>query len=164
MPGISSVVPNISPTASYNPCIKDNFVYCALNPNVRGNTIDDMDGNLRITVCKPGWTSTIRPPVSWTDGLKLQLLRQRGLDSENAKDYELDHRMPLELGGAPGSADVGLLWENVNLSLESPASPNPKDSDESKLHREVCAKRLTLIQAQQELVDTWLLPGDKYKK
>jgi len=34
-----------------------------LNPDVT-------QGNIRSTVCKSGWTTTIRPPVSYTNALK----------------------------------------------------------------------------------------------
>lgn len=88
----------------------------------------------------------------------------KGLDLSTIGNYELDHRMPLELGGAPGSADPSLSWENANLSLESPNSPNPKDNDETSLKDAVCRGSLTLYQARVELVSKWLKPGLDYKE
>ena len=65
----------------------------ALNPKVRQSTI-------KKTICKSGWTKTIRPPVSYTNALKIKqmvLYEETGSPSE----YEEDHFIPLELGGAP---------------------------------------------------------------
>src|SRR5260221_100874 len=66
----------------------------------------------------------------------------------NPSDYELDHRMPLELGGSP--ADIN------NLSIEYPHSTNPKDLVENSLHRQVCSGQITLDQAQANLRAEWL--------
>ena len=67
----------------------------ALNPQVRQVTITN-------TICKRGWTRTIRPPVSYTNALKRRqmiLYRETGSPS----NYEEDHFIPLELGGAPSN-------------------------------------------------------------
>ena len=64
-----------------------------LNPKVGQSTI-------KKTICKSGWTATIRPPVSYTNNLKIQqmvLYEETGSPS----NYEEDHFIPLELGGAP---------------------------------------------------------------
>lgn len=65
----------------------------ALNPNVRQTTI-------RKTICRSGWTKTIRPPVSYTNALKIQQMVLYG-ETGSPSDYEEDHLLPLELGGAP---------------------------------------------------------------
>src|SRR5437867_1147538 len=58
-------------------------------------------GNLATTVCVPGYTATVRPPSSYTNGLKVhQLLSPRYADKDPAS-YEEDHRVPLAVGGAP---------------------------------------------------------------
>jgi hypothetical protein len=163
-PSISIGAP-ISPSPlTANSCIINSQVYCALNLDVIGNSLQDPGNNLAATICKPLWTRGIRPPIAWTDALKLSFVSDKGISPSDISKYELDHRMPLELGGAPGSPAPLLTWENVNLSLESPASPNPKDADENFLKNEVCANRLTLTQARQRLIDKWLGPGDQYKR
>ena len=131
-----------------DPCHQAGITYCALNPNVTQATIHQ-------TVCVSGWTATIRPPESYTENLKTRQIAQEGL-SGTLSNYEEDHRMPLELGGAPSDAD--------NLSPESPPSPNPKDSDESRIRRAVCAGQMTLVQAQQQLVQTWLAAYPGYRQ
>jgi hypothetical protein len=164
IPVATQGAPSPAGTPVVNPCIQNDMIYCALNSDVVGNILNDPNGNLGNTICKKNWTSTIRPPRSFTDQLKMERMGVHGYDLSNISNYELDHRMPLELGGAPGSPKSGLDWENVNLSLESPASPNPKDQDETALKDAVCRGSMTLAQARLRLVSTWLLPGDRYKK
>ena len=65
----------------------------ALNPKVKQATI-------KKTICKSGWTKTIRPPVSYTNTLKIEqmvLYGETGLTSE----YEEDHFIPLASEKAP---------------------------------------------------------------
>src|SRR5438094_8975205 len=72
----------------------------ALNPDVTPATI-------RQTICSRGWTATIRPASSLTSALKLEQMRQYGFAGGPA-DYEEDHFISLELGGAP--SDPTNLW------------------------------------------------------
>jgi hypothetical protein len=63
-------------------------------------------------------------------------------------DYEYDHLVPLELGGAEN--DPRNLWP------EPGASPNPKDELEHRLHSLVCAGELSLAAAQREIASDWV--------
>jgi hypothetical protein len=137
-----------TPVPSADPCHSGGVTYCVLNPDVTQATIGQ-------TICVSGWTATIRPPESYTEDLKWQQIREEGL-SGPISAYEEDHRMPLELGGAPRNVE--------NLSPESPSSPNPKDSDETSLKDAVCSGRLTLVQAQQEMVQQWLAAYPGYRQ
>ncbi|HEY3760064.1 MAG TPA: hypothetical protein VGL37_09900 [Solirubrobacteraceae bacterium] len=65
-----------------------------------------------------------------------------------ASDYEYDHFVPLELGGATN--DPRNLWP------EPGASPNPKDAVGDELNRAVCEQRMTLAQAQHAIVSNWV--------
>jgi len=59
------------------------------------------------------------------------------------RGYELDHLVPLELGGAPSA--VANLWpEPIRLAER-------KDVRENLLHDEVCAGRLVLSVAQERM-------------
>ncbi len=62
-----------------------------LNPDVT-------QANIRSTICKRGWTSTIRPPVSYTDALKRKQMRQYG-EIGPMSAYQEDHLISLEMGG-----------------------------------------------------------------
>lgn len=104
-----------------------------LNPDVT-------QGNIRSTICRHGWTDTIRPPTSYTNGLKRRQMRQYG-ETGSLSDYQEDHLISLELGGHP--TDPRNLWPE----------PYPRASEvdqiENELNAEVCSGRLTLAQAQQ---------------
>ena len=68
----------------------------ALNPDVHQDTIDK-------TICVSGYTKTVRPSTSYSNGVKDKLLRQAGIDLSERPNYELDHIVPLALGGHPRS-------------------------------------------------------------
>jgi hypothetical protein len=122
----------------------------ALNPDVTQATIDS-------TICVSGWTATIRPPESFTNGLKVQQIGQYGYSSTSTSLYEEDHLISLELGGAP--ADSRNLWPElyaIALSDGRPTGAHTKDAFETKLKTEVCAGTITLAEAQSEIGDYWV--------
>jgi len=109
----------------------------ALNPDVT-------QANVHETVCRIGWTHTIRPPVTWSQPLKHQLAAAQGI---RVQDAELDHLIPLNLGGAP--RDPANLW------LQRWDEARAKDDDELELYHAVCSGRITLEQAQRRILDKW---------
>ena len=104
-------------------------------------------GNIKKTICVKGYTKTVRPPVSYTDALKVQQISEYGYTDVNVRDYEEDHFVPLELGGNP--RDPGNLWPELG------PSPNPKDSVEGKLNRLVCSGKMSLAEAQTRIRTNW---------
>ncbi|HEU5214348.1 MAG TPA: hypothetical protein VFU30_02275 [Gaiellaceae bacterium] len=104
-----------------------------LNPDVT-------QANIRSTICRSGWTATIRPPTDYTNDLKRKQMRQYG-ETGSLSNYQEDHLISLELGGDPN--DPRNLWPE----------PYPRATDvdriENELNDEVCSGRLTLAQAQQ---------------
>jgi hypothetical protein len=62
--------------------------------------------NIQDTICRRGWTRTVRPPREVTDAIKRNLAADQGV---SVRDYELDHVVPLDLGGAP--ADLRSRFE-----------------------------------------------------
>ena len=104
-----------------------------LNPDVT-------QANIRSTICRHGWTATIRPPVSYTNALKRKQMRQYG-ETGSMSDYQEDHLISLEMGGNP--TDPRNLWPE----------PYPRaaemDKTENELNSEICDGKLTLAQAQQ---------------
>ena len=111
----------------------------ALNPAVTQATIDR-------TICVEGWTATVRPPESITEPEKAASITAIG-DPGSLGDYEYDHFVPLDLGGATN--DPRNLWP------EPGATPNPKDAVENELRQQVCDAQITLAQAQREIVNNW---------
>ncbi len=105
------------------------------------------DATLESTVCRRGgYTSTVRPRTSVTNSEK-RLAQAAYGQSDGPSAYELDHLVPLELGGTPNSA--------ANLWPEPGSSPNAKDKLESALHDLLCAHRITLTVAQQMIATDW---------
>jgi hypothetical protein len=94
---------------------------------------------IRRTICVHGWTKTIRPPVSYTNRLKLQQMPLYG-ETGSPSDYEEDHFIPLELGGAP--KDPKNLWP------EPHAQSRVTDPLETSLKAKVCAGTMTLAKAR----------------
>lgn len=95
------------------------------------------------TICVPGWTATVRPPSRETTRAKYGVVRPA---YGSTVPGELDHLIPLELGG---SSDITNLWP------EDGRIPNPKDSDEGTLRRAVCSGRVTLIAARRAIARNW---------
>jgi hypothetical protein len=104
-----------------------------------------IQGNLRLTICRPGYTKTVRPPESATSRFKYDVAYPAYGEPDSAKT-ELDHLVPLELGG---SNDATNLWP------ESRPTPNPKDSVERALNAAVCDGRVTLSAAQNAIASNW---------
>lgn len=101
------------------------------------------------TICQAGWTATVRAPSNQTRRVEMAALAAYGLPvtDQAADDHELDHLVPLELGG---SNDVANLWPQ-------PGAHNPKDPIENRLKRDVCAGRISLTDAQRQIAGNWLL-------
>ena len=115
----------------------------AVNPAVT-------QADVTTTICRSGWTATVRPPVSYTDALKRRQMAAYGFTGSPA-GFEEDHLIPLELGGAPS--------EPRNLWPEPGQSPNPKDKVEDAGRRAVCSGRMPLVTAQQEMAADWTALG-----
>ena len=107
------------------------------NPDVTQETIGE-------TICKGGWTKTIRPPTDYTNALKVEQM-EAYRRSGSPSDYQEDHLISLELGGHP--TDPRNLWPQ----------PYPRaskvDGIENALNDDVCAGRLTLAEAQRREAD-----------
>jgi hypothetical protein len=119
------------------------------DPNCTPGEIDTSvtQANLFTTICKGGYTQTVRPSVSYTNNLKKQQIIDYGYQDTNMKDFEEDHFISLELGGSP--TDPKNLWP------EPHPSTNEKDLVENYLHSQVCSGRLTLTEAQTEITKNW---------
>jgi hypothetical protein len=125
------------------PCIQTTHGCIALNPDVDEDTIDR-------TICKSGYTKSVRPATSYTNGVKKKLMREAGIDAARIGDYELDHIVPLTLGGHPRKLS--------NLTLQQwdgEHGAKMKDLLEERLHQIVCHGRLDLTDAQVCIAQDW---------
>jgi hypothetical protein len=98
------------------------------------------------TICVRGYTATVRPPSSVTTRFKYDVSwPEYGVPSYD--HGELDHLIPLELGGSSAAAN---LWPEIG------PLPNPKDSVENALNHAVCSDRVSLRAAQRAIAADWL--------
>ena len=115
--------------------------------------------NIRQTICVSGYTNTVRPPVSYTNRIKLKQMRARGITGPLSA-WKLDHRIPLDAAGNPR--------DERNLYLESAAEANLKDRLERAVggpHGDICSGRLTLRQGQAIFAgDYWIEYERRYGK
>ena len=150
LPATASVAPSESPVGVVpwepDPVLTPG----ATNPAVTQATIGT-------TICLPGWTATIRPPASYTTRLKTQQIVAYGYADTRTADYEEDHLISLEIGGAP--RDPRNLWpEPYTASLPdgTAVGARAKDQLENYLHRQVCDGAMTLSRAQSLIVHDWV--------
>ena len=110
------------------------------------------EANIGQTICVPGWTTTVRPPESFTAALKqAQLTAGYTYKGDTAvSDYEEDHLIALELGGAPTA--VANLWPEPYAGTDG---ARVKDDLENQLRTLVCAHRITLATAQKAIAANW---------
>ena len=95
--------------------------------------------NLAQTVCKPNYSASVRPPDSYTDKIKINLMTALKLPGKKG-DFELDHRLEIAGSGAP--RDPHNLW------MQPMAEARLKDRLESFEHRNLCQGKITLKQVQ----------------
>ncbi len=132
------------------PCIKTTHGCIALNPDVDESTID-------VTICVSGYTKTVRPATSYTNGVKRKLMRDAGIDAARIGDFELDHIVPLALGGHPRTLSNLMLqpWEGVR-------GAKAKDVLEVRLQSLVCHGKLDLTDAQVCIAQDWTACAVQY--
>ena len=113
-----------------------------IDPAVTQATLDQ-------TICRTGYTKTVRPPVRQTDALKHRLLLAYG--QAYTPSTEEDHLISLGLGGSSSTSN---LWVEPN-KRGATAPRNPKDDVEDVLHQAVCSRRVTLEAAQHAMATDW---------
>lgn len=122
----------------------------ALNPAVSQATVDS-------TICTRGWTSTIRPPASYTNALKRQQLAEYGYDDRDPRHYEEDHRVPLGVGGHP--SDPRNLWPEPRYGRWN---AERKDQLEELVNHTVCAGGMSLRDGQAIFLGDWIAAYQRY--
>jgi hypothetical protein len=124
----------------------------ALNPAVTQARIGS-------TICRSGWTATVRPPESVTEPEKIASIAAYG-ETEPVSSYEYDHDVPLELGGAVN--DRRNLWPEPDYASRSGFYLNPKDHLERALNRLVCGREMALSEAQRLIAGDWVSAYHRY--
>jgi hypothetical protein len=115
--------------------------------------------NIKKTICKPGWTATIRPPSSYTTALKKQQIVEYEYRNKKLGSYEEDHLISLEIGGDPQSPQN--LWPQPYAGK---CGARVKDAIETRLKKLVCSPKppLTLVEAQQMISRDWVAAYNQY--
>ncbi|HUB14764.1 MAG TPA: hypothetical protein VMB34_22640 [Acetobacteraceae bacterium] len=129
------------------------------NPDRTPGAIDPAisQSNIGETICNRDWsTRYIRPPEDYTYKLKRNQLDASDYRDRRARDYEEDHLISLELGGAP--TNPRNLWPE---HWRGACGAHTKDRVEDALHRAVCKGRITLRQAQWQIATNWI---DAYRR
>ena len=135
------------------------FCFSALAVTVPADSLNSAvtPRNISKTICVTGWTATVRPSTSYTGKIKASLMKQNGFDMSTIDSYELDHIIPLSLGGNPKNP--------INLKLQSRTGADDadvKDGLERKLQCLVCSKKVTLRAAQKDIYTNWKNAASKY--
>jgi hypothetical protein len=117
----------------------------ALNPDVTQATITE-------TICTAGWTRTVRPYVATMKKIKAEMLAAVGETIDHRNRYELDHVVPLALGGAP--------IDRRNLALQPIGEAREKDAVEVCLSSLVCQGKVALDDAQSAIFEDWRKAGE----
>jgi len=123
-------------------------------PNPRLTPGEAFAGVTVAQICAPGYSSSVRhvDHQQYVD-----VYAAYGVPyPQPSGTYELDHLIPLELGGDNSDAN---LWPE-------PASPVPgfhqKDDLENRMHDLVCSGQLGLAEAQHQIASNWYAAYLKY--
>jgi hypothetical protein len=112
--------------------------------------------NIGQTICMPGYSRSVRPPYSVTGPLKRRMMAAQH-PGEQMADYELDHLIPISLGGAP--LDRRDLWLQPR---HGQANAEDKNVLAFVLWRLVCEGHLALATAQDAIRRDWIQAYQTY--
>ena len=105
--------------------------------------------NIGRTICRPGYARAVRPSFAITGPYKRQLMAAQHPDGRMT-DYELDHLIPISIGGAP--FDPRDLWLQPRRGR---ANAGNKNELAYVLWRLVCEHRVPLRTAQRSISGDW---------
>jgi hypothetical protein len=98
-------------------------------------------------ICVPGYSASVRDV---SESLKEGVYLEYGIIAHPAGSMEIDHFVPLSIGG---SNEKSNLWpERYNMTLGA----REKDKVENYLHREVCGGRMSIEDAQERIRSDWV--------
>ena len=160
-----TILPTQTPTVTESPTQQPSPSAVARGPGLPDPSLtpgalsaDVTQASIQKTICVVAYTTQIRPASSFVAKLKVQQIAQYGYEDAAPAHYDEDHLIPLELGGAP--KDPANLWPeplHVPVGNSTDLGSQTKDRFENYLHRLVCATRVTLASAQEQMRDDWVL-------
>lgn len=105
-------------------------------------------------LCKPGYASSVR---NVPESEKSSVYREYGITHHARGEFEVDHLISLELGGAN---DIRNLWPESYQT--KPLNAHVKDRLEDRLHALVCHGKVSLKDAQKAISADWVRAYRKY--
>lgn len=142
-----------SPEGSSSPNASARLASGAL-PNLKFTPGEAFAGVTAAEVCTSGWASSHRNVAS---AQYREVYAEYGIPyPEPSGTYELDHLIPLELGGDNANAN---LWPEA---AAPPPGFHQKDLLEDALHTLVCAGSMSLGEAQHGFAADWYAAYVKY--
>ena len=98
-------------------------------------------------ICRKGYATSVRHV---TETEEARVYDEYGIVQRASGQYEMDHVIPLELGGDNAPKN---LWPEPN---DHPRGYlNSKDRLENRLHSLVCGRRVSLLVAQRAIATDW---------
>jgi hypothetical protein len=122
------------------------------DPNLTGGSVRTGD---RQTACGHARESRGRMTAVRRD----EVLRRYGLPTGTHPDYEIDHLIPLCLGG---SDDPSNLWPQPRQGIKEKWNAEAKDRLERRLCDMVCAGQIDIAIAQQAFATDWVAAYHTY--
>lgn len=124
--------------------------------------------NIKQTICVPGYSQTVRPPVRVTNRIKAEVAVLYKISPFEPRAYEGDHLIPISVGGSPEADGThenfwNEPWEATNSKGEK-VGARAKDGLEFFLYKGVCTGRLKLRTVQREIARDWYAAWIKYGK
>lgn len=109
-------------------------------------------------ICRKGYSETVRDVSDYT---KKKIYKAYGITKHKKGEYEIDHLIPLELGG---SNDTKNLWPQKYEKKNEKAlwGAHKKDRLENRLRRLICTKKITVKEAQDAIRENWIEAYKKY--
>lgn len=132
-----------------------------LTPGVMDQSVTQ--ATVMTTICKPNYTASVRDVTQAEKKDVLALYRNSHSDwptcasVKGVATCEIDHLISLEIGGS--NAEKNLWPEPYGNSKTKPQDrlgAREKDVVETYLHREICAGKITLAQARDQILTDWV--------
>jgi hypothetical protein len=87
------------------------------------------------------------------------ILSEYGLPPGPHPDFEIDHLVPLGVGGADGDRN---LWPEPRRAVEPIWNAEAKDRLEIRLNAMICAGEISPVEVQAAFTDNWTAAYRKY--
>jgi len=122
--------------------------------------------NIHETICRPyvkgqlSWSKQNRPPLEYTNRLKMAQIQQYGYADTDPRHYEQDHLEPISVGGSP--TDPKNEWPEPRTTVTQWGAEK-KDALEWAMYKAVCNGDISLADAQSAFSTNWIKAYQQYE-